>query len=84
MLSTGRLAHASLTGSWAPYWYNAVLASTGFEPYRPREIHLEPEAAEVAPACLQPCSTPARGPPAPLTLSPQISPRKLVEGHLLC
>lgn len=38
-------------GVWAPYWYDAVLASTGFEPYRPREIHLEAEAAEVARAC---------------------------------
>jgi sulfotransferase family protein len=23
-------------GVWAPYWYDAVLTSTGFEPYRPR------------------------------------------------
>lgn len=23
-------------GVWAPYWYEAVLRSTGFEPYRPR------------------------------------------------
>ena len=27
-------------GVWAPYWYDAVLASTGFQPYRPREIEL--------------------------------------------
>jgi hypothetical protein len=27
-------------GAWAPYWYGAVLASTGFEPYRPRQIDL--------------------------------------------
>ena len=24
-------------GLWAPYWYEAVLRSTGFEPYRARE-----------------------------------------------
>ena len=24
-------------GVWAPYWYEAVLRSTGFEAYRPRE-----------------------------------------------
>jgi hypothetical protein len=23
-------------GVWAPYWYQAVIESTGFEPYRPR------------------------------------------------
>jgi hypothetical protein len=28
-------------GVWAPYWYDAVLASTGFEPYRAREVHLQ-------------------------------------------
>jgi hypothetical protein len=36
-------------GVWAPHWYNAVRASTGFEPYRPREVELhgpELEAAE--------------------------------------
>lgn len=27
-------------GVWAPYWYDAVLASTGFEPYRRREVEL--------------------------------------------
>ena len=27
-------------GVWAPYWYSAVLASTGFEPYRPRQVEL--------------------------------------------
>jgi hypothetical protein len=39
-------------GVWAPYWYAAVEASTGFEPYRPREVQLSGEAAEVAAACL--------------------------------
>ncbi|HTZ44423.1 MAG TPA: hypothetical protein VMB79_11235 [Jatrophihabitans sp.] len=28
-------------GVWAPYWYDAVLASTGFEPYRPRQVDLD-------------------------------------------
>ena len=27
-------------GIWAPYWYDAVLASTGFQPYRPRQVDL--------------------------------------------
>ena len=38
-------------GVWAPYWYDAVLASTGFEPYRPREVNLSEHDAEVAEAC---------------------------------
>jgi hypothetical protein len=38
-------------GVWAPYWYDAVLASTGFERYRPREVHLSPHDAAVAEAC---------------------------------
>jgi hypothetical protein len=35
-------------GVWAPYWYDAVLASTGFEPYRPRSVELSGAAVEVA------------------------------------
>jgi hypothetical protein len=35
-------------GVWAPYWYDAVLASTGFEPYRPRGINLHGAALEAA------------------------------------
>ncbi len=27
-------------GAWAPHWYAAVEASTGFEPYRPRRVDL--------------------------------------------
>jgi hypothetical protein len=27
-------------GVWAPYWYDAVIASTGFEPYRERRVDL--------------------------------------------
>jgi hypothetical protein len=30
-------------GVWAPYWYEAVLRSTGFEPYRARECQVPPE-----------------------------------------
>jgi Sulfotransferase domain len=35
-------------GVWAPYWYDAVLASTGFEPYRPRHVELDGAAREAA------------------------------------
>ena len=35
-------------GVWAPYWYHAVLASTGFEPYRPRQVELHGAALEAA------------------------------------
>ncbi len=38
-------------GVWAPHWYDAVLASTGFAPYRPRELSLSPHDAAVAEAC---------------------------------
>jgi hypothetical protein len=38
-------------GVWAPHWYDAVWKSTGFEPYHPREVHLDGEAARVAEAC---------------------------------
>jgi hypothetical protein len=33
-------------GVWAPHWYDAVLSSTGFEPYRPRAVELTGAAAE--------------------------------------
>jgi hypothetical protein len=35
-------------GVWAPYWYDAVLASTGFEPYRPRTVALSGVALQAA------------------------------------
>ena len=35
-------------GVWAPYWYRAVIESTGFEPYRPRSVELTGAAAEAA------------------------------------
>ncbi|HEX3929519.1 MAG TPA: HAD family hydrolase [Nocardioides sp.] len=34
-------------GVWAPYWYDAVLRSTGFEPYRRRRVELTPEGEQV-------------------------------------
>ena len=41
-------------GVWAPHWYDAVLRSTGFEPYRPRDHDVPPRCqvilAEVMPA----------------------------------
>ncbi|NUR08554.1 MAG: HAD family hydrolase [Nocardioidaceae bacterium] len=37
-------------GAWAPYWYDAVQRSTGFEPWRPRETDLSPHDAAVAEA----------------------------------
>jgi len=38
-------------GAWAPHWYAAVWRSTGFEPWRSREIHLSEHDAAVADAC---------------------------------
>ncbi len=38
-------------GVWAPHWYDAVWASTGFEPYRPRDVHLDAAGEAVAAAC---------------------------------
>lgn len=38
-------------GVWAPYWYDAVWRSTGFEAWRPREVELEGAALAVAEAC---------------------------------
>ena len=38
-------------GVWAPYWYDAVLASTGFAPYRPREVELSGDALAAAEQC---------------------------------
>ncbi|MDT4914791.1 MAG: hypothetical protein QOC66_3919 [Pseudonocardiales bacterium] len=35
-------------GVWAPYWYRAVLSSTGFEPYRRRDVELRGAALEAA------------------------------------
>ncbi len=38
-------------GVWAPHWYDAVWKSTGFQPWRPREISLSEHDAAVAQAC---------------------------------
>jgi hypothetical protein len=38
-------------GVWAPHWYAAVWASTGFEPWRPRDSALSAHDAAVAEAC---------------------------------
>ena len=38
-------------GVWAPHWYAAVWRSTGFEPWRPREVELSEHDAAVAEAC---------------------------------
>jgi hypothetical protein len=35
-------------GVWAPYWYDSVLASTSFQPYRRRDIELSEVSREVA------------------------------------
>jgi hypothetical protein len=40
-------------GVWAPYWYEAVRRSTGFQTWRPRETHLDGHAAEVAAASFE-------------------------------
>ena len=41
----------SSDGVWAPYWYDTVWRSTGFEPWRPREVSLSEHDARVAEAC---------------------------------
>lgn len=38
-------------GVWAVHWYAAVERSTGFEPWRPRQVELSPHDAAVAEAC---------------------------------
>jgi hypothetical protein len=38
-------------GVWAPHWYDAVWESTGFEPWRPRDVSLSPHDTAVAEAC---------------------------------
>jgi len=41
----------SSDGVWAPYWYDAVLRSTEFEPWRPRSTDLSPHDSAVAETC---------------------------------
>jgi hypothetical protein len=38
-------------GVWAPYWYDVVAQSTGFESWRPRKVELTAHDAAVAEAC---------------------------------
>jgi Sulfotransferase domain len=38
-------------GVWAPYWYDAVWKSTGFEPWRPRDDRPQGKALAVVEAC---------------------------------
>jgi hypothetical protein len=38
-------------GVWAPHWYATVRASTGFEPWKPRDTILSEHEAAVADAC---------------------------------
>ncbi len=38
-------------GSWAEYWYGGVHASTGFRPYRQKEVALSPALSDIADAC---------------------------------
>jgi hypothetical protein len=38
-------------GVWAPHWYAAVEASTGFEPYRRRHVELDDAAARLVEEC---------------------------------
>jgi hypothetical protein len=38
-------------GVWAPHWYAAVWSSTGFSPWRPRQIDLSDHDTAVAEAC---------------------------------
>jgi hypothetical protein len=38
-------------GAWAPHWYAAVEASSGFEPWRPHKVTLAPELRPLLDAC---------------------------------
>lgn len=39
-------------GVWAPYWYDAVRRSTGFEPWRERDHGVLPEHADLIAECM--------------------------------
>ena len=39
-------------GVWAPHWYGGVHRSTGFMPYRPKDIQLPPRLDRIAEACM--------------------------------
>ena len=38
-------------GVWAPHWYAAVEASTGFEPWRPKSVVLPPALRRLLDEC---------------------------------
>jgi len=38
-------------GVWAKHWYNRVIESTGFAPYRPKDIQLSAEQQRIVDAC---------------------------------
>jgi hypothetical protein len=38
-------------GVWAPYWYARLHATTGFEPYQPKEVALTPELEAIYTEC---------------------------------
>ncbi|WP_375203113.1 sulfotransferase-like domain-containing protein [Hyphococcus sp.] len=38
-------------GAWAPHWYDAVNASTGFKPYKAHELRLSRDLEDIARAC---------------------------------
>ena len=38
-------------GAWAPHWYAAVEASTGFEPYRRRQVDLDAAQQRLVDEC---------------------------------
>ncbi len=38
-------------GVWAKHWYDSVIASTGFMPYRQKPLRLSPELNAIAEAC---------------------------------
>src|SRR5262249_3763177 len=40
-------------GVWAPHWYAAVNASTGFEPYRPKDERVPPRLTSVLSQCMR-------------------------------
>lgn len=42
----------SSDGIWAPYWYEAVLRSTGFAPWRPRALDVPPQHRPIVEACM--------------------------------
>ena len=39
-------------GVWGPYWYDAVWQSTGFAPYRRREVQTPPEYRDIMDTCM--------------------------------